>query len=164
MSYPNKILTGLALCLALLQSATGEIKPGQAFPDLSQYGLDGRPPEIAGRVVLVDFWASWCGPCKASFPAYSKLQHELAERGFVLVAVSVDKSAAPYDDFLHHFRPEFGTLRDGSQKLVAEVKVPAMPTSYLIDRKGIVRSIHVGFHGESTIRQIREEALRLLEE
>ena len=118
----------------------------------------------SGQVVLVDFWATWCAPCKASFPAYTQLQRELASRGFILLAVSVDKTAGPYEEFLKRFNPAFLTVRDGAQKLIAEVKVPAMPTSYLIDRKGVVRSVHSGFHGEATVKELREEIIRLLEE
>ena len=55
-------------------------------------------------------------------------------------------------------------MRDGAQKLVAEVQVPAMPTSYLIDRHGVLRAVHSGFHGADTVRSLREEIIRLLEE
>ncbi|MBI2496795.1 MAG: TlpA family protein disulfide reductase [Opitutae bacterium] len=164
MSFHNKLLTGLALCLALTVPALAGIKPGQPFPDLVSYPLEGHLPAHAGQVVLVDFWATWCAPCKASFPAYSRLQEELAPRGFVLLAVSVDKATGPYEEFLRRFHPAFPTVRDGAQKLITEVQVPAMPTSYLIDRKGIVRAVHSGFHGEDTVRTLREEIIRLLEE
>ncbi len=164
MSYHNKLISGLALCLALSVPALAEVKPGQPFPDLSGYSLEGTLPACKGQVVLVDFWATWCAPCKASFPAYTQLQRELASRGFILLAVSVDKTAGPYEEFLKRFNPAFPTVRDGAQKLIAEVKVPAMPTSYLIDRKGIVRSVHSGFHGEATVKELREEIIRLLEE
>jgi thiol-disulfide isomerase/thioredoxin len=164
MSFHNKITLGLALCLALPAAAPAQVKPGQPFPALGNYALEGSLPACAGQVVLIDFWATWCAPCKASFPAYSQLQTELAPRGFILLAVSVDKTAAPYGEFLKKFNPSFPTVRDGAQKLIAEVKVPAMPTSYLIDRKGVVRSVHSGFHGEADVRALREEIIRLLEE
>ena len=164
MSYHNKFTLGLAICLALAAPAIAEVKPGQPFPDLAGFALEGTLPARTGQVVLVDFWATWCAPCKASFPAYSQLQRELAPRGFVLLAVSVDKTAAPYDEFLKRFSPSFPTVRDGAQKLIAVVQVPAMPTSYLIDRKGVVRSVHSGFHGDATVRELREEIIRLLEE
>ena len=164
MSFPAKLVTRLALGLALAAPVLAQTKPGQPFPDLKNYALEGNLPACAGQVVLVDFWATWCAPCKASFPAYSQLQRELAPRGFILLAVSVDKTAGPYDEFLKRFGPAFPTVRDGAQKLIAEVKVPTMPTSYLIDRKGIVRSVHTGFHGEATVRTLREEIIRLLEE
>lgn len=164
MSSLTKFITGLACVLALAASVQAEVKVGQPFPHLAGYALEGALPAIEGQVVLVDFWASWCAPCKASFPAYSELQHELAGRGFVLLAVSVDKTSGPYEEFLKRFAPAFPTVRDGAQKLVADVQVPAMPTSYLIDRKGVLRAVHSGFHGAETVRSLREEIIRLLEE
>jgi thiol-disulfide isomerase/thioredoxin len=164
MSFKTKLLTALAWLLTLAASARAEVKVGQPFPNLANYGLEGTLPAREGQVVLVDFWATWCAPCKASFPAYSELQRELASRGFILLAVSIDKTAGPYDEFLKRFAPAFPTVRDGAQKLVAEVRVPAMPTSYLIDRKGVLRAVHSGFHGAETVRSLREEIIRLLEE
>ena len=164
MSSLTKIIAGLAGLLALIVAAQAEVKVGQPFPPLAGYNLEGTLPALEGRVVLVDFWATWCAPCKASFPAYSDLQRELAGRGFVLLAVSVDKTKGPYDDFLKRFAPAFPTVRDGAQKLVAEVKVPTMPTSYLIDRKGVLREVHSCFRGAETVKNLREEIIKLLEE
>jgi thiol-disulfide isomerase/thioredoxin len=113
---------------------------------------------------MVDFWATWCAPCKASFPAYSAMQKELADRGLTIVAVSVDKQREPYAEFVKKFAPDFATVRDGGQKLVSAMKVPGMPTCYLIDRKGVLRVIHSGFHGDASLRELREEITRLLEE
>ncbi len=164
MSYTTKLIQGLILGLVLALSAAGQVKPGQPFPALAGHALEGTLPDFAGQVVLVDFWATWCAPCKASFPAYTELQREFAPRGFILLAVSVDKTAGPYEEFLQRFKPAFSTVRDSAQKLISEVRVPAMPTSYLLDRHGIVRSVHSGYHGESTVKALREEIARLLEE
>lgn len=166
MSLPNKkICLALAgLVLAVASPAVADVKVGEPFPQLSAFGLEGQLPEMAGRVVLVDFWATWCAPCKASFPAYGELQRELGPRGFTLLAVSVDKQAGPFAEFVRKFAPPFTTVRDGGQKLVAEVKVPGMPTSYLLDRHGVLRAIHSGYHGAATTQELREEILKLLEE
>ncbi len=164
MSFPNKFIPALVLGLALACSASGQVKSGQPFPALTGHGLEGTLPDTAGHVVLIDFWATWCAPCKASFPAYTEIQREFAPRGFVLLAVSVDQTAAPYEQFIERFKPAFPTVRDGKQKLISEVRVPAMPTSYLLDRHGIVRSVHSGYHGESTVKALRDEINRLLEE
>jgi thiol-disulfide isomerase/thioredoxin len=157
-------------CLALAAifgcalSAVAEVKVGQPFPKLDAFGLEGSLPETSGKVVLVDFWASWCAPCRASFPSYSILQKELGSQGFTLVAVSVDKQAGAYGEFLKKFSPGFVTVRDAAQRLAAEVRVPGMPTSYLIDRRGVLRVVHVGFHGDSSVREIHDQIVKLLEE
>ena len=105
--------------------------------------------------MLVDFWASWCAPCKASFPAYSRLQSAYADRGLVVVAVSVDEDASAFAAFVARLKPSFATVHDPGHKLVGVVRVPTMPTSYLVDRSGKVRFMHPGFHGEQTERELR---------
>lgn len=165
MWSPNKkTCLALAALFAGAVFASAEVKVGQPFPALGAYGLEGQLPEGAGRVVLVDFWASWCAPCKASFPSYSALQQELGGQGLTIIAVSVDKQPGAYDDFLKKFAPPFATLRDGTQRLAAEVRVPSMPTSYLIDRHGVLRAVHTGFHGEATVRELREQIIKLIGE
>jgi thiol-disulfide isomerase/thioredoxin len=163
-SQNKKLLTVLAAALALAASAFADVKVGSPFPNLEAFNLDGTLPDRAGRVLLVDFWATWCGPCKESFPAYSQLQKELADRGFTIIAVSVDKKPEPYAEFLKKMSPGFVTVRDAKQRLVAEVKVPGMPTCYLIDRKGVLREVHSGFHGDGSVKELREKITQLLEE
>jgi thiol-disulfide isomerase/thioredoxin len=159
--------TRFFLAAALAWSAAivrAELKAGDPFPSLAAAGLSGTLPATEGRVVLVDFWASWCGPCKASFPAYSKLQSDYANRGLVIVAVSVDENAAAYERFVKNLHPQFVTVHDKAQQLVRQVKVPTMPTCYLIGRDGKVRFMHQGFHGEDSARELRQEIDTLLAE
>ncbi|MDB6126476.1 MAG: Redoxin domain protein [Verrucomicrobia bacterium] len=145
-------------------TARADLKPGDAFPALAAAELTGTLPDISGHVTIVDFWASWCAPCKASFPIYGRIQSDFAARGVLVVAVSVDQRASDYDGFLKKFHPPFVTLLDAKKKLVNEVRVPAMPTSYVLDRSGRVRFVHVGFHGASTEQEIRSQIETLLAE
>ncbi len=112
----------------------------------------------------MDFWASWCAPCKASFPAYARLQADYRARGLVIVAVSVDENQAKFTAFVKQEAPPFATLRDHTHQLVNQVRVPAMPTCYLLGRDGRVRFIHQGFHGAETDREIRRQIDALLAE
>jgi thiol-disulfide isomerase/thioredoxin len=159
-AFSRRAQIALALVAAVFAAfqARAEIKVGDAFPALAQSGLTGGSiPETAGHVTIVDFWASWCAPCKASFPAYAKILNDYADRGLVLVAVSVDEKKSNYDAFLKKQRPPFPTLLDERKQLVAAVKVPAMPTSYILGRDGRVRYVHSGFHGAETEKEIRAQ-------
>ena len=153
----------VALGLALADAARASVNPGDPFPPLPAARLDGgAPPATAGRVVLVDFWASWCAPCRAAFTAYARLQADYAPRGLVIVAVSVDESRAAYAAFVDRFRPPFAVRRDPDQDLVRRADIPALPTCYLLGRDGRVRFVHQGFHGDETERELRREIDRLL--
>ncbi len=139
-----------------------EIHVGDHFPALLAENFDGTVPVTMGHVTVVDFWASWCAPCQASFPVYGKIAAEYESRGLLIVGVSVDEKAEAYAGFVKKLHPGFTTVRDRGQKLVKVVQVPAMPTSYVLDRDGVVRYIHQGFHGDTTTRELRAEIDHLL--
>lgn len=152
-------LTLLSPCVAL-----AELRVKEALPELASHGLTGTVPATQGKVVLLDFWASWCAPCKASFPAYSRFHSEFAAQGLVVIAVSVDQDAGAFSAFVQKLRPPFATLHDVRQSLVKAVKVPAMPTAYLFGRDGTLRIIHKGFHGKETEEDLKRQILDLLKE
>lgn len=161
----------IKLLLVAFASATlarADVKVGEPFPALAPAGVinlaGGDLPAMAGQVVLVDFWASWCAPCKASFPAMAKIHADYATRGLVIAAVSIDEKPAAALAFWKKLSPPFATLHDREQKLVKQVVVPTMPTSYLLDRTGKVRFVHDGFHGDATDKQLRHEIDTLLAE
>jgi thiol-disulfide isomerase/thioredoxin len=157
MSWNKLNVLGALLALAALAPLRADVQAGAAFPALASAGLAGDVPATAGQVLLVDFWASWCAPCKASFPAFARLHAAYAARGLVIVAVSVDEDPAAYTAFVKKFAPPFATVRDAKQQLVRTVNVPTMPTSYLVGPDGKVRRIHSGFHGEETEKALRAE-------
>lgn len=166
--WHRKTARALGAAILLLMASGGaraELNVGDPFPSLAEAELvGGALPATAGHVVMVDFWASWCAPCKASFPAMARLHAEFAPRGLTIVAVSVDEKPAAYAAFVKRNAPPFATLHDVQQKLVRGVKVPAMPTSYLLGRDGRVRFVHRGFHGKATEDELREQIETLLAE
>lgn len=168
MSFHKLSFLCLTLMLAgpaLSPAGRAAVAAGEVFPSLKDAALTGGTvPATEGRVVLVDFWASWCAPCKASFPAFARLNGDYAARGLVIVAVSVDEKAAAFTAFVRKWQPPFAALLDQEQKLVRAVDVPAMPTSYLLDRTGRVRFVHQGFHGAETEAELRRHIDALLAE
>jgi thiol-disulfide isomerase/thioredoxin len=155
-------LVALAL-IAFTAFCIGGFKRGDRLPDLSSFKLEGKlPDKLQGQVILLDFWASWCAPCKASFPAMQDLQKAYKERGLTIVAVSEDTDRKNMDRFLKSAGVSFAVVRDAEQKLVEAADVQTMPTSFLIDRAGQIRFVHDGFHGEQTTRQYQSEIEQLL--
>jgi thiol-disulfide isomerase/thioredoxin len=155
-------LAGLGF-LVLCGTASGGLKAGDPLPDLAGLKLEGNLPDnLKGRVILLDFWASWCEPCKASFPTMAELQKRYGPEGLTVVAVNVDEKRADMEGFLKKNAAAFAVVRDAGQTLVAQAGVATMPSSFLIDRQGKVRFAHAGFHGDDTKRQYEHEIETLL--
>jgi thiol-disulfide isomerase/thioredoxin len=155
------ISLALSFCLSNVAPAAPP-KEGDTFPDLFKFGLEGAIPDLHGKVVIVDFFASWCEPCKESFPVMEELIQKYGDKGLVIVAVNVDKKKEDMEDFLKKHPATFTILRDASSKLVSAVKIPTMPSSFLLDKEGKVRSFHRGFKGAETKKQYIEEIESLL--
>jgi len=119
------------LCLAVSASV-----PAAVSLDLTRF---------RGRVVYLDFWASWCGPCKQSFPWMESLQKTYGDQGFEIIAVNVETDRADADKFLNLLHPTFEVQFDPKGELAEFYKVHGMPSSVLIDRHGVTRFTHVGF-------------------
>jgi cytochrome c biogenesis protein CcmG/thiol:disulfide interchange protein DsbE len=98
-----------------------------------------------GQVVYLDFWASWCAPCRESFPWMNRLQAEFGHDGLVVIAVNVDRERADAERFLREHPGQFRIVYDPEGLLPEKFGVRGMPTSFLIDRSGRVHSRHEGF-------------------
>jgi thiol-disulfide isomerase/thioredoxin len=156
-----KKITFAALVAGNFLNANAALKVGDTLPDLTAFKLEGKLPETRGKVVIVDFWASWCLPCAESFPALDELQKKYGDR-LVILAVNVDQKAANMEKFLKKHPVSFTVVRDGGQKLVAAAEPATMPTSFILDGEGQVRFLHNGFHGEETCKQYATEIESLL--
>jgi len=128
-----------AISLAVITVPTGAF----AAPplDLSAY---------KGKVVYLDFWASWCQPCKASFPYMEQLKQLYGSQGLVIIAVNVDHAQPRAQAFLQAMNSDLPVVYDPKGELAARFKVKDMPTSILIGRDGTTRYVHNGFFTEQT--------------
>ena len=168
MPLPKTKLLSLAALFALLTGAGLQaqttLKVGEPFPDLAKVKLEGTlPGAMKGKIVLVDFWASWCKPCAESFPVMEALQAKYKDR-LVVLAVSVDTKLSNLEKFLKKHAVTFAIVRDVEQKLVEAVGVEVMPTSFILDGKGMVRFVHSGFDGEKTKKKYVELIESLLKD
>lgn len=164
----NKQIFSLAVIIsAVLMPACFAAEVGQSVPEcLLKVQGQAQPFEFKkflGKVVYVDFWASWCGPCAKSFPFMNQLQSHADEQGLSIVAVNVDESVSDAEGFLANQPAMFPIVMDANQQCAKAFGVQAMPSTYLIDRKGIVRYVHLGFR-ESESNTLKQQVEQLLQE
>jgi len=138
---------------------------GEPAPACVVAVLDGgRSVNLAdyrGQVVYLDFWASWCAPCRESFPFMNELQRELAGKGLQILAVSVDKTPEDARRFLARYPAQFSIALDAAGTCPAAFQLQGMPSSYIIDKGGAVRAIHAGFRNRDRA-EIRQQLLDVL--
>jgi thiol-disulfide isomerase/thioredoxin len=159
----NIFLKSLCLLAIAALPAAAALKVGDSMPDLGGFKLEGKLPDsFADKVVVIDFWASWCGPCKESFPAMNDLKKKYADKGLVIIAVNEDEDAGDMRDFLKDNPAEFTVVRDAGQKLVAVAGIGTMPSSFVFGPDGKVKFTHSGFHGAETRKQYEQEIESLL--
>jgi cytochrome c biogenesis protein CcmG/thiol:disulfide interchange protein DsbE len=141
----------LAVAFAVVANAslaTGIGDPAPAFALRDAHGDTLSLERLRGQVVYVDFWASWCGPCRRSFPWMNELQRRYGGRGLAIVAINVDKSPADAARFLELNPAQFAVAYDHAGATPLAYAVQGMPSSYLIDSRGKVVEVEQGFHDE----------------
>ncbi len=157
----------LPLLFLLLPGLTHAVEIGQSIPDcqaLSEVGSQSfNISAFRGKVVLVDFWATWCPPCAQSMPFLNNLRNELKDQGFEIVAINVDEDVEQTKRFLEVHRVDYPILMDPKGQCPAAFDVQAMPSSYFVDKTGKVRAVHQGYR-DSDQAEIRRQVLQLLRE
>jgi len=101
--------------------------------------------DYRGKVVFVDFWASWCVPCKKSLPEFNKVYHEFKDKGFEIVAINLDENPEDAKAFLKKHSVDYTIAADSNGKIAEKFGVEAMPSSVLIDPLGVIRINHKGY-------------------
>jgi thiol-disulfide isomerase/thioredoxin len=159
----------LTLGLVSLLGATAEAggpsnRIGQPAPELTVQNLSGKPVKVSsyrGQVLLLDIWASWCGPCKQELPMLDEMAARLRSKGVQVLAVSVDQQRANVDKFLgSRGRWSLTIAHDPKGEVAERLQPDKMPTSYIIDRQGIIRYVNSGFV-PSDARQIEARLAEL---
>lgn len=149
------------LVLAFLSPVSHALDAGNPVPAVTAPRLaDAGPPvdlaALKGQVVYVDFWASWCVPCRLSMPALDAIYRKHASRGFTVVGFNKDVEAADAQRFLQRVRVSFPLAQDLKDAAARAFDVKAMPSGYLVDRRGVVRKVHRGFTAETAAVLERE--------
>ena len=143
----------LALALAALAAPVLAVDAGQAAPAFSLPTAKGEAvalDKLRGKVVYVDFWASWCTSCVLSFPFMSALQQSHADKDVMVVALAMDQRPSDAQQFLQRHQARFAIATGDNSQCAVRFGVAAMPSSFLIDRQGVVRAAHQGFRLEDT--------------
>ena len=153
MRYALSLVWCTAVGAALTLAAAGAhaLDAGAKMPEIGLNDLSGKPvnlASLAGKVVVIDFWATWCAPCKEELPVLQNLYKKYGSQGLVIVGVSVDKDAANLPSFLKKLGVTFPIVHDANHAVSGRYAPPRMPSSYIVDRKGIVKYVHGGFRAD----------------
>lgn len=163
------IARSVALTLALTICALGSASAGQqagkpaadfSLSDASQKTI--KLGELRGKVVLIDFWASWCEPCLRELPELEKLHKQLASRGVVVIGINIDRERKNADELIARLKLSFPSLYDPKGQVAEQYDPPKMPTSYVVDQQGVVRLMSEGFTGAADIAKLKTAIEQLL--
>jgi peroxiredoxin len=164
----RRSLMGLVLLAATTASGTAgaRVAPQAAAPDFTLRQIDGpnlRLGEQRGRVVMVNFWATWCGPCRIELPQLAKLHDRYRGSGFLLLAVNIDEDPNAARALAGKLGLKFPVLLDTDKKVVGAYDLNAMPATVLIDKDGRVRHLHRGYR-EGVEQRYEQQVRELLKE
>ncbi len=159
---PMRLLTLACAVAAAVASPARALEAGLPAPELVLPGLKDTVnlAQFKGKVVYLDFWASWCGPCRQSFPFMNQLQAKYGQQGLQVVAVNLDANRADALSFLTEVPAQFPIALDPKGETARRFDVKAMPSSLIVGRDGKVLIVHKGFRTED--RQALEQQIQAL--
>ena len=124
--------------------------PIKNLPGITQLG------DLKGQVVYLDFWASWCKPCRKSFPWMNAIEEKFKHRGFKVISINLDKDSLLMDNFLIKYPAMFLVIQDPKATIADLYQIQSMPSSYIIDAEGYVAFSHVGFFEKKQLQYEKE--------
>jgi len=148
MKTARRLLLACWLSLSLPGMAVAAATPGSAAPDFSLAARDGgkvRLADLKGQVVMINFWATWCGPCRQEMPLLAQLNTKYEPLGFTLLGVNVEPDSAAAVTWLKGMPVSFPILFDTDSTVAGSFGVEGMPSTVFVDRKGQVRYVHQGY-------------------
>lgn len=173
MNRPARCINAFLLMCAML-TVTASVKTaiaalpaiGARAPDFvlnSDTGRNVRLSELRGEVVLINFWATWCGPCRQEMPQLGRLYAQYRDAGFTLLGVNIDDKRANAEAMVKKLGVHFPTLFDNDKRVARLYDVDTMPATLLVDRDGRVRYVHRGYR-DGYERKYQEQIRELLKE
>lgn len=160
-SMPNKMMTDISkkvinshiavtltivmLCVLSLMGSAHALSLSKNKLSLSEITLEQTLAEHQGQVIYLDFWASWCGPCRKSFPWMNQMQQKYRAQGLVIISVNLDANKALAQTFLSKNAANFPVIYDPDGDIAQHFEIKGMPSSLLIDRHGQIQQAHSGF-------------------
>lgn len=136
LSLPYLLIAALSFLLSI------------SYTQASEFDIDN----YKGKVVYLDFWASWCGPCRQSFPFMNKLKAQYEDKGLAVVSINVDESPEAAAKFLDKYPANFDIIYDKNAELAQQYQLKAMPTSFLFNRDGKLVGSHLGFKNKDVAK------------
>ncbi|HEY3633862.1 MAG TPA: TlpA disulfide reductase family protein [Caldimonas sp.] len=155
-------VAAVAVAAVLAGTASSAIAPQATAPDFTLHAMSGpnlRLKEQRGRVVMVNFWATWCGPCRQEMPQLNRLYEKYKSSGFVLLGVNVDDDTSKAAEVAAKLGVTFPVLLDTDKSVSKLYDLSTMPSTVIIDREGKVRYVHRGYlsgYEDNYEKQIRE--------
>jgi thiol-disulfide isomerase/thioredoxin len=162
-SLPRLLMACLVSLMCVSLAGAAAVKgPAPNFTLKSMDGKNLKLSEMTGNVVLINFWASWCGPCREEMPLLNALHKKYAPLGFTVLGVNVEEQLDGARDFLSNVPVDFPILLDNENKVSKQYKVVAMPTTVVVDRDGNMRYLHEGYKpgDEKKYRQMVKKLVR----
>ena len=147
MNILNKLILASIVFMVIIPVVNAENTQGKA-PDFtlkSRSGENMKLSELRGEVVMINFWASWCAPCRQEMPLLEEIYKKYSDLGFTLLAVNVEEDSSKAEDLLKDIAVTFPVLFDDTNKVSKLYKVVAMPSTIIVDRDGNMRYLHRGY-------------------